>query len=106
MIQRLELVTALGAFSLATAGTPFAPEPPDAHAGGPPALTLSREAERADTTLAAAMARHIEGALTISQGRIEGPFGAARRLRVNPHTLRARMRKLGIDWKRYRQPVP
>jgi transcriptional regulator with GAF, ATPase, and Fis domain len=48
------------------------------------------------------MARHIEGALHESHGRIEGPFGAARRLGINPHTLRARMRRLGVDWRRFR----
>jgi hypothetical protein len=52
--------------------------------------------------LDAAMAAHIEQALAATHGRIEGPFGAARLLRVNPHTLRARMRKLGIDWARHR----
>ena len=36
------------------------------------------------------------------RGRIEGPDGAARLLTINPHTLRARMRKLGIDWKKFR----
>jgi transcriptional regulator with GAF, ATPase, and Fis domain len=46
--------------------------------------------------------RHIEAALTRCHGRIEGPNGAARALRVNPHTLRARMRKLAIDWRRFR----
>ena len=29
-------------------------------------------------------------------------FGAAHKLVINPHTLRARMRKLGIDWRRHR----
>jgi hydrogenase-4 transcriptional activator len=53
-------------------------------------------------TLDVVMARHIEAALLASHGRVEGPFGAARRLGLNPHTLRARMRKLGVDWKRYR----
>lgn len=48
------------------------------------------------------MVAHIEGALRTTRGRIEGPFGAAELLRVNPHTLRARMRKLGIDWSRFR----
>ena len=52
------------------------------------------------------MARHIEAALLASHGRVEGPFGAGRRLGLNPHTLRARMRKLGIDWKRYRGVAP
>ena len=46
--------------------------------------------------------RHIEVALAATQGRVEGSFGAARLLRINPHTLRARMRKLKIDWKRFR----
>jgi len=35
-------------------------------------------------------------------GRVDGPHGAARILRINPHTLRARMRKLRIDWRRFR----
>ena len=50
-----------------------------------------------------AMARHIESALAHCGGRIEGPEGAARLLEINPHTLRARMRKLGIHWGRFRQ---
>jgi len=33
---------------------------------------------------------------------VEGPAGAARLLRVNPHTLRARMRKLKIAWAAFR----
>jgi transcriptional regulator with GAF, ATPase, and Fis domain len=52
-----------------------------------------------------AMVRHIRAALTATQGRLEGPYGAARLLRINPHTLRARMRKLGIDWRSYRPPA-
>jgi transcriptional regulator with GAF, ATPase, and Fis domain len=50
--------------------------------------------------------RHIEAALHRSHGRIEGPHGAARVLGVNPHTLRARMRKLRIDWRGFRPPRP
>jgi transcriptional regulator with GAF, ATPase, and Fis domain len=46
--------------------------------------------------------RHIEAALAETRGRIEGANGAARLLRVNPHTLRARMRKLKIDWRSFR----
>jgi hydrogenase-4 transcriptional activator len=53
-------------------------------------------------TLDAAMARHIEAALARTDGRIEGRTGAAKLLGINPHTLRARMRKLGIDWARFR----
>jgi transcriptional regulator with GAF, ATPase, and Fis domain len=54
-------------------------------------------------TLDAAMARHIEASLTRTRGRIEGPDGAAVLLGINPHTLRARMRKLGVDWRRFRR---
>jgi transcriptional regulator with GAF, ATPase, and Fis domain len=46
--------------------------------------------------------RHIELALAATHGRIEGPFGAAKLLRINPHTLRARMRKLKVDWRGFR----
>ena len=44
----------------------------------------------------------IHTALRACLGRIEGPFGAARKLGINPHTLRAKMRRLGIDWGAYR----
>ena len=47
--------------------------------------------------LATAMRQHIERALIATHGRIEGRRGAAALLDINPHTLRARMRKLGID---------
>jgi transcriptional regulator with GAF, ATPase, and Fis domain len=53
-------------------------------------------------TLNDAMVRQIEQALVRTHGRIEGPHGAARILGINPHTLRARMRKLGINWRRFR----
>ena len=52
--------------------------------------------------LATAMRQHIERALGATRGRIEGHRGAAAILQINPHTLRARMRKLGIDASRYR----
>jgi hypothetical protein len=54
-------------------------------------------------TLDAAMAQHIEAALVRTHGRIEGPDGAALLLGINPHTLRARMRKLKVDWKQFRR---
>jgi transcriptional regulator with GAF, ATPase, and Fis domain len=56
-------------------------------------------------SLDAAMRKHIELALRTTQGRIEGDHGAAKLLEINPHTLRARMRKLGIDWKEFREGV-
>jgi transcriptional regulator with GAF, ATPase, and Fis domain len=49
-----------------------------------------------------AMAAHIRSALQRTQGRLEGPHGAARLLAINPHTLRARMRKLGINAQKFR----
>jgi transcriptional regulator with GAF, ATPase, and Fis domain len=47
--------------------------------------------------------QHIEAALDATNGRVEGAHGAARLLKINPHTLRARMRKLKIDWRLFRQ---
>jgi transcriptional regulator with GAF, ATPase, and Fis domain len=55
-------------------------------------------------TLDDAARQHIENTLARTRGRVEGPFGAALALGINPHTLRARMRKLGIDWRRFRRP--
>jgi hydrogenase-4 transcriptional activator len=52
--------------------------------------------------LEAAMKQHIEAALAVTGGRIEGPYGAARLLDINPHTLRGKMRKLEIDWSKFR----
>jgi transcriptional regulator with GAF, ATPase, and Fis domain len=49
------------------------------------------------------VSRHIQAALHATRGRIEGPHGAARLLRINPHTLRARMRKLRIEWRKFRR---
>ena len=83
---RLDVAKALGAAPSAPAGAPSAP------AG----------ADDAFATLDQAVARHIETALTRTRGRIEGRSGAAALLGVNPHTLRARMRKLGLDWQRFR----
>ncbi|MFI5315222.1 MAG: sigma-54 interaction domain-containing protein [Myxococcota bacterium] len=91
--RALEVAKALGAATPAPRVTPpgSAPRAAAAPTGESPAA------------LDGAIARHIEAALARSFGRIEGPFGAARLLDVNPHTLRARMRKLGIDWRRFRQ---
>jgi hydrogenase-4 transcriptional activator len=83
--KALRIAAALGSGVAATVAT--SPEPA-------PAAELS--------TLEAAMRQHIEHALVSANGRIEGPQGAAVRLQLNPHTLRARMRKLGIEWDRFR----
>ena len=70
----------------------------------PPPPVAAKSASGGEVApLDAAMITHIERALSATHGRIEGPFGAARVLGINPHTLRARMRKLGIEWSRFRQ---
>jgi len=70
-----------------------------------PAATPSVASGATFPTLDAAMAEHIRAALARVGGRIEGPHGAARLLGINPHTLRARMRKLGVEWREFRGPV-
>ncbi len=67
----------------------------------PSSRDLAAESEH-PPSLDAATRGHIEAILARCHGRIEGPFGAARLLEMNPHTLRSRMRKLGIDWARFR----
>ena len=47
--------------------------------------------------------QHIEKVLVRCAGQVEGRRGAARILQINPHTLRAKMRKLGIRWAEYRR---
>jgi transcriptional regulator with GAF, ATPase, and Fis domain len=103
--RRLEVAKALG---------PVAPPEPAMRAPAVSGASAEREilvaapvtrmaaAPGPETRLDAAIAQHVEAALARTLGRIEGPFGAATLLGVNPHTLRARMRKLGIDWKRFR----
>jgi transcriptional regulator with GAF, ATPase, and Fis domain len=86
--ERLEVAQALGVH-----GPPSPPMPVERSAG---------EADAPPQTLDHVARHHIETVLARTFGRIEGPFGAARLLGVNPHTLRARMRKLGVDWRRFR----
>ena len=45
----------------------------------------------------------IQEALARCRGRIEGNEGAAALLGIHPATLRSRMRKLGIEWQRWRE---
>jgi DNA-binding protein Fis len=54
-------------------------------------------------SLNSAIIRHIERALAATNGQVEGNRGAAYLLGINPHTLRAKMRKLEIDWDRFRR---
>jgi len=79
------------------------------HAKAEPAPVTQRQlrpdAGRPLVTLDEAVIQHIERALALTQGRIEGRLGAAQLLGINPHTLRAKMRKLRIDWSRFRPPT-
>jgi transcriptional regulator with GAF, ATPase, and Fis domain len=104
--KRIDVAAALGgqspSLALRIAPTPeIAPLPERADVAGS-VLTHSGNFP----TLDEAMSRHIEDALRKSHGRIEGPFGAARLLQINPHTLRGRMRTLGLDWRRFRSSAP
>lgn len=90
--KRLEVAKALGVV-------------PSVHTTPPtpaPSLAASLPVAASLLPLEVAMQQHIEAALAATHGRIEGPHGAARLLRLNPHTLRGRMRKLGIAWGTFR----
>jgi DNA-binding NtrC family response regulator len=92
--QRLEIAKALG--------VPPVSEAPATGRSGFEEYTLSPEPFRPLVRLDDAMKQHIEKALVATRGRIEGERGAAQLLGINPHTLRARMRKLGINWAVFR----
>jgi transcriptional regulator with GAF, ATPase, and Fis domain len=90
--RRLEVARALGVVPPAVAMLPAAAVTQAVLPGGEAAPVSFVEASR----------RHIEDALRRCHGRVEGPFGAARLLEMNPHTLRSKMRRLGIEAKRLR----
>ena len=75
----------------------------------PPATPMAREVavgsrdQQDFPTLDDTIRAHIELALRATDGRVEGPHGASVLLDVNPHTLRSRMRRLGVDWARFRR---
>jgi formate hydrogenlyase transcriptional activator len=94
--KRLEVAKALG-----TGGLSATPGPATGETAAPATAGVPSTVGPLDD----AMRRHIEAALGATRGRIEGPGGAATVLRINPHTLRARMRKLGIAWGRFRAGV-
>jgi len=103
--QRLEVTKALGSGTNPYVSVPASNSPtlyeviPEATQPLAPAAAP----EGPVVTLDAAMSQHIERALAATSGRIEGRGGAASLLGINPHTLRARMRKLRIDWSRFRR---
>ena len=81
------------------------PVTPSGSAETPPANELAgvRAAAPDDIASLEAMERqHIVAALESTAGVIHGPKGAARSLKLHPNTLRSRMEKLGITFKRTR----
>jgi len=100
--RRLEIAAALGA--------PAAPREASAEDGS--GSDRPHADERAARGAAAPAARvgalddslreAITRALRACHGRIEGPHGAAALLQINPHTLRSKMRRLGVAWKTFR----
>ncbi len=89
--HRLEVARSLGVYPGVgmTASPPIPPAEEGRESDGPSSLE--------DLTRG-----HIEDALARCHGRVDGPFGAARLLELNPNTLRSKMRKLGVDPRRYR----
>ena len=91
--QRLEVAKALGVTPApASAQRPQRAAPAPALQAVPQAFTTLDEQARS----------HIEAALRHCLGRVDGPFGAARMLGLNPQTLRSRMAKLGVEVRRFR----
>ncbi len=93
--RRLEVMTALG-MPLGPGGAGTNGAQPSSAANG---AADGPAAGRLDDVVRA----HIEHVLALTRGKIEGPGGAAEMLGVNPHTLRARMNKLRIDWSQFRR---
>ena len=78
----LQIATALGPVTQES-GISVVQEPNDSASG-------------ADETLETVIRNHIQRIVLECHSRIDGPFGAAKRLGLNPSTLRSKMRKLNI----------
>jgi len=92
--RRLEVARSLGVYpGMGFAGSRSLPvreaEPVGLEVQGPVSLDQANR-------------RHIEAALARCHGRVDGPFGAARLLALNPNTLRSKMRRLGISPRAFR----
>ena len=69
--------------------------------GKPSVVTPAREAEPLE--LDALVKCHIQRVLNLANGKIHGPGGAGELLGVNPDTLRYRMKKLGIPFRKQKK---
>jgi len=106
--ERLDLAKAIGigsspAASPATSNEATFYEVVPEASPTPPIRPSQAQNREVPLTLDEAMKRHIEQVLDQVGGQIEGKKGAAQLLDINPHTLRARMRKLGVRWSAFRQ---
>jgi transcriptional regulator with GAF, ATPase, and Fis domain len=103
--QRLDVAKSLGIptshVAAAAATHPATPTTPYESAQANPARSPVAKAGEF-LSLDDAIRHHVEAALAATHGQIEGRRGAAALLKINPHTLRAKMRKLGIDWSVFR----
>jgi transcriptional regulator with GAF, ATPase, and Fis domain len=88
--QRLEIETALGVIDAGVKPRPLEASRP-------------RQATAGIASLDEVIRQHIEAALASASGQVEGPRGAAAMLDINPNTLRGKMRKLKIDWRKFRE---
>jgi transcriptional regulator with GAF, ATPase, and Fis domain len=61
-----------------------------------PIRTVAASPQTALLTLEEMNREHIKKALLLTKGKIQGRDGAAQLLDINPHTLRSRIKKLGI----------
>jgi len=66
----------------------------------PAAAMTAREQDHRPRPLDEVVREHIRKTLDATQGKVEGPHGAAQVLELHPSTLRGRMRKLGIAYGR------
>jgi transcriptional regulator with GAF, ATPase, and Fis domain len=98
--QRLEVAKALGIEAPATSS--LRPMPALSAASTAPRAADLLPDPTSSTTFDDQARVIIEAALRRSLGRVDGPFGAAHQLRLNPQTLRSRMKKLGIDARSFR----
>ncbi|MHB1349266.1 MAG: sigma-54 interaction domain-containing protein [Desulfobulbaceae bacterium] len=73
---------------------------PTRERGKTKAVAASNVGHQPPLKLDEAMATHIREVLNIAKGKIHGPGGAAELLGVNPNTLRWRLDKLGIIYRR------
>src|SRR5690606_40037323 len=93
VIDRAALLGAHGRLALAAAmGAHTIPAPFE----NAPRVARNAPAPSDVASLDDAIRSHILGALERTRGKVEGPGGAAELLRINPNTLRSKMRKLGV----------